>query len=377
MNFLSIFSLVLLAYVTVSLLWWMPISRGKKVALFLFFLLISQKYTFFQIFGTGPFNPSLPFAVMAVWEGLFNILLVLLNLLVLKDIVLLVCWILKKVGIVIRWPFNALQVKSALILMAMVAGPWGVYSALSVPDVHRIEVSIKGLDPTLDGYRIVQLTDLHIGQLLKRPWLEKVVAKTNTLRPDMIVMTGDMIEGGVKKLHDEVAPYGALVAKDGIFAVTGNHEYYHGKEAWIERLESMGIMMLENRHHVIERGDARLVVAGVTDKAARRQKLGEPDLEKALPTDPQVPIILLSHQPMAVESRDRVDLQLSGHTHGGLIATLQPLVGFFNGGFVDGLYRLGERTQLYVSPGTGLWTGMACRIGVSSEITEIVLRSEQ
>ena len=374
MNFLSIFSLVLLGYLTVSLLWWMPVSRTKKAFLFLFFLLVSQKFTFYQLFGTGPFNPSLPSLPMMIGEGLYNIFLVLLCLLVLKDLGWWGNRFLRKVGINVAWPLSSLQLKILLMLSAVVAGPWGVYSALKVPDVKTVEVHLHGLDEPFDGYRIVQLTDLHIGQLLKRPWLEAVVEKVNRLDADLIVLTGDMIEGDVRKLANEVVPYAWLSAKDGVLAVNGNHEHYHGALNWVNQFETMGIDMLQNRHRVIQRGHSKLVVAGLSDRAALRFGQQGPDVKSALSDVPKAPVILLSHQPKGIEAITGVDLQLSGHTHGGLIAIIKPLVALFNGGYVNGLYRVNGRTQVYVSPGTGLWTGMSCRVGVASEITQIVLR---
>ena len=374
MNFLSIFSLVLLGYLTVSLLWWMPVSRTKKAFLFLFFLLVSQKFTFYLLFGTGPFNPSLPAFPMMIGEGLYNIFLVLLCLLVLKDLGWWGNRFLRKVGFNVLWPLSSLQLKILLMLSAVVAGPWGVYSALRVPDVKTVEVHLQGLDDSFDGYRIVQLTDLHIGQLLKRPWLEAVVEKVNRLDADLIVLTGDMIEGDVRKLANEVVPYAWLSAKDGIWAVSGNHEHYHGAQNWVNQFETMGIDMFQNRHRVIQRGHSKLVVAGLSDRAALRFGQKGPDVESALRDVPKAPVILLSHQPKGIDAITGVDLQLSGHTHGGLIAFAQPLVALFNGGYVNGLYRVNGRTQVYVSPGTGLWTGMSCRVGVASEITQIVLR---
>jgi predicted MPP superfamily phosphohydrolase len=376
-NFLSIFSLILLVYLIISLIWWMPVSRKVKTLLFLFFLLISQKYSLYQIFGTGAFNPSLPSGWMMLGEACYNVFLILLTLLVIKDFIWWIARGLQKLGMTIAWPLTSLQLKCLLIGLSVLAGPWGVYCALKVPDVKTVEIRMTHLDPAFDGYRIVHLTDLHIGQLLKRPWLEQVVVKTNALEADLILITGDMVEGNARKLHEEVAPYGWLRARDGVMAVTGNHEHYHGGVDWVARFEAMGIAMLENRHRTIRRGEAKLVVAGAADRAAARFGLPGPNVTTAIQNAPNVPVILMSHQPKGAEQLKGIDLQLSGHTHGGLIKWIQPLIALFNGGFVDGLYRANERTQVYVNPGTGLWTGMACRIGVPSEITQIVLRRDR
>ena len=244
-----------------------------------------------------------------------------------------------------------------------------------MPTVHRVEITLDRLAPEFDGYRIVQLADLHVGHLLKRPWLEAVIDSTNELKPDAIVLVGDMIEGPEATLASEVQGYGRLKAADGVYGVTGNHEWHHGAAPWIEYFEENGIRMLENKHHVIVRGNAQLVLAGTTDRSASRYGAPGPDLKTALDGAPETATILLAHQPKGAKELQGVDLQLSGHTHGGLYALLQPVVAFFNDGFVAGLYQANKTTQLYVSPGTGLWTGMALRVMDPSEITEIVLRA--
>ena len=229
--------------------------------------------------------------------------------------------------------------------------------------------------PEFDGYRIVQLADLHVGQLLKRPWLEAVIRSTNELNADAVVLVGDMIEGPEASLAPEVQAYGRIQAKDGVFGVTGNHEWHHGAAPWVQFFEDNGVTMLENKHSVIARGNAQLVIAGTTDRSALRYGDHGPDLKKALEGAPDAATILLAHQPKGAKEVSGVDLQLSGHTHGGLYALMQPVVAYFNDGFVRGLYKVSETMQLYVSPGTGLWTGMALRVMDPSEITEIVLRA--
>ena len=135
------------------------------------------------------------------------------------------------------------------------------------------------------------------------------------------------------------------------------------------------MQMLENKHHVITRGDAQLVIAGTTDRSAVRYGAHGPDLKMALDGAPDAATVLLAHQPTGARQLQGVDLQLSGHTHGGLYALMQPLVAYFNDGFVSGLYQVNAKTQLYVSRGTGLWTGMALRVMCPSEITEITLKA--
>lgn len=377
MGILSWVSLALVGYVAVSLLWHLNLSLlGKGILLFIF-IVISQKFSIFAALGGQMFNPEMSRTALLIWESLYNILLVLVPLLIIKDVGY---WVTKGVGLLAGrhfvWPLSTDWVKWGLLLFSIAGGVYGTYAALKVPDVHRVEIRLQNLDPAFDGYRIVQMADLHVGQLIRRPWLEVVVNKANALNPDLILLTGDMIEGPASALSSEVKPYARLRADDGVFAVTGNHEYWHGHKAWINYFESIGIEMLENCHFVVSRGDAHLVIAGMSDRSALRFGSGDgPDLKAALAGAPDGAVILMAHQPLGAKALEGVDLQLSGHTHGGLYLLIQPLIAYFNDGFVDGLYRANDRAQIYVSPGTGLWTGMALRLGVPSEITEITLRS--
>lgn len=345
---------------------------ATKIAAAVLLLLLSQKYSLYQWAGGRAFAPALPETLLWGTEALYNGFLILASLLVIKDVALLVWFGVKKLGFTLPMPWQA--VKILIVCTSLLGGPWSVYEALRVPDVRRQEVFIEGLPQAFDGYRLVQLTDLHIGQLLKRTWLEAVVEKTLALKPDAIVLTGDLVEGTYETIRHEVEPYARLSARDGVWGVTGNHECIYSAEHWIRAFEAMGVGMLENAHHTIEREGARLVIAGTSDRWSLRRGGRLPDLEAALKGAPQATVIWLAHQPTVDTPDARVNLMLSGHTHGGLIAWIKPLVAAFNDGRVHGLYRLGPNQQAYVSAGTGLWTGMSCRVGVPSEITEITLR---
>nr|WP_249055032.1 metallophosphoesterase [Sphingomonas insulae] len=229
--------------------------------------------------------------------------------------------------------------------------------------------------PALDGYRIIQLTDLHISRLFTARWAQAVVERANAAGGDLIVVTGDFIDGSVAMRRDDVAPLRRLRAPDGVYAIPGNHEYFFSYAAWMQALSDMGFRLLPNAHAVIARDDARLVIAGVTDLSAPGVGEAAPELALALRGAPaDAPIVLLDHQPR--RARDAaargVALQLSGHTHGGMIVGLDRLVARGNAGFVSGRYDVGGMT-LYVSNGTGLWPGFALRLGVPSEITRITL----
>ena len=253
----------------------------------------------------------------------------------------------------------------------------GVWQSIRVPDIKSIEITLAHLPQEMDGLRIVQLTDLHASRLLQAPWMQAVVDKTNALQPDLILITGDLVDGSPQARANDVQPLQQLRARYGVFAIAGNHEYYVDYVRWLPVFEQLGLQMLLNRHVLVTHNGGQLVVAGITDKAAAPLRLPLPDVATALRDAPEhAPVILLSHRPIGAvaNARQGVDLQLSGHTHGGQILGPHLIAKWANEGFVSGLYAVAGM-QLYVSNGTGLWNGFPVRLGRPSEITEIVLRA--
>jgi predicted MPP superfamily phosphohydrolase len=277
--------------------------------------------------------------------------------------------------------FADLFVRASLPPRALSFAVLGATALLSVvgllqarcPLVKRVEIGIDSLPPELDGYRIVQWSDVHVGPTIQRRFVTGLVARTNALDADAIVITGDLIDGYVDELRDQVAPLADLRARDGVFFVTGNHEYYWRAGEWVCEIERLGLTFLENAHRVIQRGRATLVIAGITDPVGRDTHKSDPRL--ALANAPRDSVkVLLSHRPQAAAAASRldVDVQLSGHTHGGQFFPFNYLIRLFQP-IVAGLHRVG-RTWLYVSRGTGYW-GPPFRLGVHGEISEIVLRN--
>ena len=352
-------------------LWPLPLPLWAKISAGILMLAASQFHLWSRLSSGSVFAPEFPRSVVILFNWAFGALLLLALLQILVDAGALLTMLVRQE--IVREPAG---LRYALAALAALASAIGVANALRVPTVKDVTVAIRELPASFDGYRIVQLTDLHISRLFTSNWARAVVERANAVDADLIVVTGDFIDGSVDMRRNDVQPLRHLRAPDGVYAIPGNHEYFFDYRAWMRHLSGMGFRMLPNAHAVIERGGARLVIAGVTDLSAPSVGEAGPDLGEALRGAPdKAPIILLDHQPR--NARDAathgVALQLSGHTHGGMIVGLDRLVARGNAGFVSGRYEVAGMT-LYVSNGTGLWPGFALRLGVPSEITRLTLR---
>jgi predicted MPP superfamily phosphohydrolase len=242
--------------------------------------------------------------------------------------------------------------------------------------VRPVDVTLARLPARHEGFRLVQLTDIHVGPTIGRAFIEDVVRRTNELAPDLIAITGDLVDGTVEQLRDGVAPLADLRARHGVFFVTGNHEYFSGAGPWLAELPRLGMRVLSNERVSIGEGADAFDLAGVEDPSAHRY--GGLSHAEAIASaldgrDKARELVLLAHQPRSFTGavEHGVGLQLSGHTHGGqiwpfgyLVALAQP--------FVAGLHRRGD-SQIYVSRGTGYW-GPPMRLGAPAEITLLTLR---
>jgi len=292
-------------------------------------------------------------------------------------------WYLLKLVPVSHLPEPRLLLQHCFGVIALsitgILGGISLWNGLRSVKVTPLTIALRRLPKSLDGLRIVQITDLHIGPLIKGEWLRQVVNKVNTLKPDLIVITGDLVDGSVEDLHQHIAPIADLHASHGTYFITGNHEYYSGVAQWCAHIANLGIRVLRNERVSITAGseDSSFDLAGVDDWGSRHFPGEGPNLHKALEgRDPNKALILLAHQPAAVHeaSEHGVDLQLSGHTHGGQIWPFTYLV-YLQQPYTKGLYRHSNtETQVYVSPGTGFW-GPPMRLGTSAEITHITLLS--
>jgi predicted MPP superfamily phosphohydrolase len=260
---------------------------------------------------------------------------------------------------------------------ALGAAGTGAYFANSPPVVRRVPVTLAGLDPALDGLRIVSFSDGHLSATYGGRRFERVVELVNEQRPDVVAIVGDLVDGDVSELREEVAPLADLVSEQGVFFVTGNHEYFVDTNAWLRHLPTLGVDVLRNERVAIRRGGASFDLAGIDDRTAASS--GVPghgaDLDAALDgRDDATPVVLLAHQPFMVgQARAAgVDLQLSGHTHAGQLWPFDYAIRLDQPA-VQGLSRHGD-TQLYVTAGAGYW-GPPMRIGARPEVTVVELRA--
>jgi predicted MPP superfamily phosphohydrolase len=247
---------------------------------------------------------------------------------------------------------------------------YGTYGVLSGPKVKRVTVPLAKLPRAAHGYRIAVVSDIHLGPVLGRGFAQRVVDTINGTQPDLIAVVGDLVDGSVKDLGPAAAPLAQLKARHGSFFVTGNHEYFSGAEQWVEEVRRLGLRPLENARTELPWFD----LAGVNDVAGESEGQG-PDFAKALgDRDTTRACVLLAHQPIQIHDAvdHGVDLQLSGHTHGGQLWPGNLIAGAQNP-TLAGLERYGD-TQLYVSRGAGAW-GPPTRVGAPSDITVIELAS--
>jgi uncharacterized protein len=296
--------------------------------------------------------------------------------------ILVAAWVVPNAWAQAGWPgvlpgAGSLRELSALAVPTLAVSAWlaGWLGARRTAAVRIVDIPIAGLPSALQGFTIVQISDIHVGNTIGRAYVEAIVSRVNGLGADVVAITGDLVDGTVARLAHDVAPLADLESRYGTFFVTGNHEYYSGVGPWLAELQRLEVQVLLNRHVVIEHDGARLVLAGVTDYSGHHfNEAHRSDPAAALrgaPDDIDVKI-LLAHQPRSAAAAVEAGfhLQLSGHTHGGqflpwnfFVRLQQP--------YTAGLERL-RSMWVYTSRGTGYW-GPPMRLGAPSEITRIRL----
>jgi predicted MPP superfamily phosphohydrolase len=265
----------------------------------------------------------------------------------------------------------------AAAVLAGLTGGIALWGGMGAPRIREVDVTLRRLPRGLDGTTMVQLSDVHIGPTIGRGFMEGLVERSNALNPDLVVITGDLVDGSVRELGPAVAPLAGLRTKWGVYFVTGNHEYYSGANEWIQYLGTLGITVLRNERVTIGEHGQTFDLAGIDDPMGQTYAGHGPDLPRALAgRDTTRELILLAHQPRAIEEAAQfgVGLQLSGHTHGGQIWPFSWVVRMAQP-HVAGFTKLAD-TVLYVSRGSGYW-GPPMRLAAPAEITHITLRSSQ
>ena len=274
-------------------------------------------------------------------------------------------------------PDRSRIVAAAVAVVAAGLLLWGNREAMRVPRVKRLDVTLPRLGRGLDGTRVVVLADTHYGPIDRAGWSARVAEVVNGLDADVVCHAGDIADGTLDQRREQAAPLGVMRSRLAKVYVTGNHEYFGEAQGWLDHMAELGWEPLHNRHVVVERGGDSLVLAGVDDVTAASSGLAghRANLDGALAgADPELPVLLVAHQPKYVgqAAAAGIDLQVSGHTHGGQIWPFNFLVRL-DQPVVHGLSRHGERTRLYTSRGTGFW-GPPFRVFAPSEITLLTLR---
>lgn len=330
------------------------IRNISKLLWTLFLLVALMMFRGFDTFGESIWRPELPEALVWTWCAAYF------------GSLLLAC----AAPVFAFWRSRAKAI--ALPAAAFGLAAWGVWNGIRIPGIREIEIADPALPAELDGYRIVQLADIHACGAARRWRTEAIVRKANALAADLVCLTGDQTDGTVSQRFDDIEPLSQLQAKDGVFAVTGNHEYFYDMTEWRPAYRRLGVRLLENECAFPRKA---LALGGINAFTAPPDE--EPDTGCAFATATNEEYrVLLQHRPDPAKenfSRHRVNLQLSGHTHGGFMPGLFERIEKSHGGFLRGIYRVGGG-HLIVSPGCGPWPGLPLRYCDPSEILLIVLR---
>jgi len=366
---------VLALYLYVRLFRSLPSFSARLVALF--FLLIAALFpAYAQFFGGGLASLRIPFAAMCVGEFFTISLLNAFCLFLVRDILLLpLCFWARSFSLRLCSP------RTTALLLTLVAGLtlYGELHSLATPVVKESVLEVNRLPEALHGMRIVHLTDLHVANVFGTDRIEEIVKRSNALHADLVVLSGDLVDGTPERRGAALAALASLKAPLGVWACDGNHEHYGPYEAWKMEFSRLGIRFLRNENMVLRHKGVAFALLGLSDPAARRFAREGPDVKRACVGTEGLFRIALVHQPRLARrlSEAGVDLMLSGHTHGGQTWLWSFIVSAANDGFVRGWYSVhGPKhpMALYVHSGTGLWSGFLQRIGTDNEIALITLK---
>lgn len=375
---MTVIWLVMLLYIALRAVYPLPLRLRWKLLVIALSLPGALKAVLLRLFVPGGryFAPDADPALLLPLTWWNQLLLLLFLLLLVSELLKPIVWASARMygcSLGLRWRRGLAVFHALLLVAAVVMTTLGMRHALALPQVRELTVELPGMPADAAPVRLALLADLHADTLKRESFFRPLVAEVNALQPDVVAIAGDFVDGAVEQHGASLAPLRELRAPLGVYGVLGNHDYYSGAEEWRSFLQTQGVRILCNEHALL--GQSGIVLAGVTDLSAPDSE--HPDTEAALQDVPQgSPVVLMAHQPRFARTAaafGRVHLQLSGHTHGGMMRGFDALLAPFNDGFVSGLYKVGQM-KLYVSPGTSLWSGMLLRLGVPSEITLITLK---
>ncbi|MDR2354233.1 MAG: metallophosphoesterase [Deltaproteobacteria bacterium] len=370
--------LILFAYITLSLILSLNLAIKWKCFWGALVLLSAGRLGIMRYFwgGLGGIEvPKVPLYITSFFQGTVFILFFLL---VLLDLIYVLTFLFnfshhKELGLFFRSSLKSIPCAWVLLIVSSLISSYALYEAARVPDIKHTKITLKKWPQNLDGLRVVIISDLHLSRFFDQAWATEVTQKVNSLDPELVLIPGDLVDGEKTIRYPDVEPLRGLKSHFGVFMSVGNHEYISQIEDWLPVFRELGIRNLYNQHTVVNIQGTDIILAGVTDPTAQRRGLPTPDLDRALKGVPLdgPPVILLDHRPAhAIKNAldGRVDLQISGHTHGGAIPLVATFIKTVNSGFLKGWYQVGD-LQMYLHPGTGLWSGFPMRLFNPSEIT--------
>ncbi len=367
-------------YAYLHLIFFIDIPVYFKIISFCIFLILSQCMTGMRYIVS--FTPHMSYFALQITGALSAFFMTLASFLMMYDLLIIFLspfFLLfeMRLSTFLGLLFNG-KLSVFFIVLSLIISYLGGKHALRFPKIKRKNLYVKNLPLKLEGLKIAHLSDLHIGSTFHGNWIKKLVETTNNSEPDLILITGDLVDGSPDKIEKDVLELKNLQAKYKVCISLGNHEFYCGPYPWIEKWRSWGLTVLVNQNIRLKHNEQDFVVSAVADREGRKfVGMLRPDMSEALKgTTKDDFIIFMEHQPKNADKNAArgVNVQLSGHTHGGQYFFLFPLIKFLNGGFRVGFYYLDQMT-LYVNPGTGIWGYAPVRVGSSNELAILTLRN--
>ncbi len=382
MSTIFLVTLVALAIVIAGLILPLRLSWRSKAIMVVIALIASSKCFLYYLVGGNAYEPNIPYNLAIAFDITRTTMVALACLVIVRLVVNLLSKIATLSFSYTLLPTYSLFHAQLMTLVAVLIGCYGTSCAYDIPEIKPYNLTLEKLDPRLDGMRIAVMSDVHINGTTDPYNIAALVKEVNALAPDLIFLPGDLMDGTVAQRQPITDLLLDLKAKYGVFVTTGNHEYYFGYQDWRSYFEKGGFISLDNK--VVELRDRQglplLNLGGITDPKATIANLPTPDVQGVIAAlDPAVPALILSHRPQYAPefaASGKVDVVISGHTHGGLMPILDRTIATANGGFVSGLYTLGK-TQLIVNNGVMVWATLPLRIGVPSQIVLLTLHSAQ